>query len=225
MTAIAANATNFLINSDYPMDKVVYLLSGSVTMDGSTFFQIPHGLPFTPLIDLTWSYQADFSVSYTNNAGPAPASAPGYIFDLQVAVESDATNLYFSAHGPASAKTVYYRVFGFQPDDSNVSLPSTVSAADTFILNSGSNYAKLLIAGHTAYSSGAVNVVVPHNLGYLPQVQVWQSSIRTAPIAVTGDDMSGSWQVEVTSTSVIISISAFNNFNSGTLYYRVYMDQ
>lgn len=225
MPAIAANAQNFLINSDYPMDKVVYQFSSSQTMDGSTFFSFPHGLPFAPLIDLTWSYTPDFSVSYTINAGPAPASVPSYLFDLQVYASSDATNIYIDCYGPASAQTVYYRIFGFQPDDSNVTLPSTVASGENFIFNSTYNYAKLLTAGHAPFTAGGVFITIPHNLGYLPQVQVWQKTTRTNLIAVSGDDPSGSWQIEVTSTSLTMTLSPFNSLSSGTLYYRIYMDQ
>jgi hypothetical protein len=222
MTALIANAKNFFINSDYPMDKVIYQLSGSQSMTGGTSITIPHGLPFAPLVDMVWSYNSDFSVSYSDNAGPAPSAVFGWVFDLQVTVQADATNIYINSGGPASPATVYYRVFAFQPDDSNASLPATVSAGDSFVLNSGYNYAKLLNAGHTAYGTGAVNLVIPHNLGYIPQLKIWLKTTRVNPLDYLADD-SFSWQVDATTSSITISNSSV--LTAGTIYYRIYMDQ
>ena len=222
MPAIAANAQNFLINSDYPMDKVVYLLSDSASMTGGTSLTIPHGLPFTPLVDMVWSYNSNFSVTYSDNAGPAPSAVYGWVFDLQVTVQSDATNIYINAGGPAAAATVYYRVFAFQPDDSNVELPATASSGDSFVLNSTYNYAKLLTAGHVSYGTGAVSMVIPHNLGYIPQVKVWLKSTRLNPLNALSDDPF-LWRIDATTAS--ITVSNTSTFTAGTMYYRIYMDQ
>jgi len=221
---MAVDPRNFLVNSDYPLDKVVYLNSSSASIGGGTTITIPHGLPFTPLVDLTWSYNSNFATSYTNNTGPAPASVPWFIFDLQVYVDADATNIYIEAYGPAAATTVYYRVFGFQPSTSNVAVDFTAPSADNFALNTDYNYTKLLAQGTEAHGTGVVSITIPHNLGHIPQVQVWrQSSSRTSMLSFSGDPASFSWQIEVTTSSVILYNPGM--FVTGTLHYRIYIDE
>jgi len=225
MPAIVANAKHFLISTDYPQDKVVWLYSGSATFDGMTSLTIPHGLPFIPLIDFTWSYQSNFTTTYTDNAGPSPATAPGFLFDLQVSAMADATNVYLSARGPAAAATGYYRLYAFQPSTSNVVLSPTVSSADAFVLNSSHNYSKLLTAGYVDHGSGAFSLSVAHNLGYVPQVQIWHGDTQVGQLSWNGDDASGGWQIEVTATHLLFTASALNNFFTGRFHYRIYMDE
>lgn len=222
MPAILANARDFLLNSDYPLDKVIYLKSGSAPMDGSSFFQFAHGLPFKPLLDMTWSYTADFSTTYFNGTGPVGVSG---LYDLQLYVASDNTNVYISAAGGvAPLTTVYYRIFGLQPDDApNAMIAPTISSTDDFNLNSSYNYTKLLSTGSVAIS-GSVNIVVPHNLGYIPQVQVWQdvSAGWMELVSDTGDAASGSWFVNPTSNNLNL---IYTGAATGKVYWRIYLDE
>ena len=113
MPAIQANAKSFLINSDYPLDKVVYINQGSVNIGGGIDRIIAHGLPFTPLISFVWSFTADFAITYQFNNGSFPSGNPGYYFSLQLSIQANATNITLSGNGTITSTTVYYRIFGF----------------------------------------------------------------------------------------------------------------
>lgn len=227
MPAILSNAKNFLVNSDFPFDNVIYLKSDSTAMDSSTNLSFPHNLGFAPMLDVTWSYDSDFRTTYFQNSGPVSGAYPGYLYDLQVTVESDASNVYLYASGPPPTRTGYYRIFGFQPNDSNASIVPTVSSGDNFILNSSYNYTKLFKQGSIPYTAGAVSVSFAHNLGYYPQVQVWNmgtyTGARMGLIAASGDSASDVWQINITTTSLNMAIN--NIYTSGTLYYRIYLDE
>lgn len=219
MPAILANATNFLYNSDYPLDKVVYLASGSLGAVSGSNYTVAHGLPFIPLVDLEWSYTSDFAVSYASNMGDFPSSNPAYLFKMRLTLSADATNVTIYADGSNSPVAIYYRIFGFQPDDSDKAVASTVSSGDALALSTDYNYTKLYMAGHVAIGTGGT-ATITHNLGYYPQVQVWASSGGTTQLV----DFSGDNDyhiIEITTTALIITLPSLS---SGTYYYRIYAD-
>ena len=218
MPAITANARNFLYNTDYPLDKVIYLKSGTTNIASGGTLNIAHGLPFIPLINFYWSLTPDFSVIYEDNIGPFPSGNPGFFFTLQVSARADATNITLDANGILGSTTIYYRIFGFQPDDSNVDLPSTASAGDIFSFNTDYNYLKLYSASHVSLAAGASFTLV-HGLGYRPQVSTW---FLTGGVSYpsTYSDQDGR-QTEVTNSSVIFTNASFS---AGVMYYRIYQD-
>jgi len=218
MPAILANARNFLQNTDYPLDKVVYLNSGTTNIASGGSVNIAHGLPFIPLINFYWSLTPDFAVVYEDNVGPFPSGNPGFFFTLQVSARVTATNITLDANGTLGSTTIYYRIFGFQPDDSNVDLPPTASAGDVFSFNTDYNYLKLYSASHVSLAAGASFTLV-HGLGYRPQVSTWfQTGGINYPSTYSNED---GRQVEVTSSSVVFTN---NSLSSGTMYYRIYQD-
>lgn len=229
MPAILANARKFLANSDYPFDKVVYLKTGSYTVPNNTMGEtvtIPHGLPFTPLIGGNWSLMSSFTVAYEYSSGPFPSSALGYLFDTITNVYADATNIYVSADNlNASAKTIYYRIFGFQPSTDESDVPGIASQGDSFLFNSGYNYTKLYLSGYVdtpATSGSSVNVAVLHDLGYIPQISAWVSnSTYVAPVGSSHT---------FASTTLASANSSYLNFtvkpftSAQRAYYRIYLD-
>lgn len=231
MAAIQANARQFLANSDYPFDKVIYANSGSKLVAGNTMddlVTIPHGLPFTPLIGGNWSLVSDFSVSYDFFAGVFPSTSLGFIFDQTVDCYADATNIYIESDNlNVSSKTISYRIIAFEPSTSTAEIAGITSLSDTFIQNSGYNNLKLLTASTVslpATTGTAATVPVPHNLGYRPQVLAWAtgnswlyplSAPRIAYAALLP-------YVEVTTSSIIFTVPEFNAAN--TAHYRIYLD-
>ena len=51
---------NFLLNTDYEMDKIVYFKEGSLNA-GQYDVDMPHGLNFTPLVFGVCAFNSDFS--------------------------------------------------------------------------------------------------------------------------------------------------------------------
>lgn len=234
MPAILANAKNFFINSDYPIDKVVYMTSGSVTIPASDYndVTIPHGLGFAPLVSAIYSTSSTFTIAYEYNSGqvntdltiPSP-----FLYDTGGA--SDATYITLRhTNNTASPVTLYYRVYAFMPTTASADVSFTAGVADNFTINSDYNYTKLILSGATAYSSVVSSTeVIPHGLGYKPQVMAWvENSLGTVsktftPILGTGV-MYGSGVV-VDETNVTYIRPDFMGGIAERLHFRVYADE
>lgn len=222
---------DFLLNTDYPIDNIVYLASGSVSVPNGTSDAISvgaHGLSFTPMPMLVWSNTADFSTSnsfidtqmadnwFTTGAGQTYLV---YATSTDVFIQRDNTS--------GSDKTLYYRVFCFAP--SNVSdsatVPSTANSADPFVLNTDYNYLKLAAAGQLTVASPTYN----HGLGYAPRVMKWGvlTGVYTTPIIQmfsVDNDPTGSGGA---SSGVYTSTSELGWMNPSTfdyIEYRLYAD-
>lgn len=213
------NARKTLINTDYPLDKLVYVKEQAISIGTGGTVNIAHGLPFTPLVSFQWSFTPDFAVSYENNTGAFPSGNPGYFFTLQIAISANATNVRFDANGTLGTTTVYVRVIAYLPDDVDMALLSTDALADPFVLNSDKNYLKLVASTHFSLNAGATSTV-NHNLGYKPQVMAWGVTSGTAA------PMDFAWptiniNLEVTDTQFIFRNESFSN---AIIYYRYYLD-
>jgi hypothetical protein len=181
MTAITANARYFLQNTDYPADQVVYLTSGSYVIPGTStgnIQTIPHGLPFIPLVGGNFSLTSDFSLTYEYSTGPLTSPInPNAVYDVVANVYADATNVYVSADTPSvGSKTIYYRIYGFQPSTNTSSLTNIANQGDVFVLQTDYNLTKLYLNDTVQLpdtSGAAAQVNIYHGLGYIPQAQVW----------------------------------------------------
>jgi len=219
------NAKNMLLTSDYPLDKVIYLVEGSTAVSGFGFVDIdtPHGLPFTPLPMGSWSTDSTWDVSYELNSGPLTAGSLTY----ETSVSANSTNVRFSANNnTGSSVTLYYRIYALAPnsaDDLDVSFTSNQDTS--FILNTDLNYTKLFESSDfTEPSTGGAPVLRSffHGLGYAPQVLLWKEvSSQVTPQNGTDVDF-GDVVVEITSTSLNVT---FTTFSSTKIYYRIYLDE
>jgi hypothetical protein len=168
------DARNFLVNSDFPLDKVIYRATGSFAL-GAYFstvsVAVPHGLSFTPLPVIQWSTSSDFSVVYEAGSGPAPEDIILNILGVAVTCTADGTNIDIDATNfKSTALTIYYRIFCFMPSNVNVDADSTQDTGDNFVLNTDQNYTKLFDSGVLSLST---TTTVTHGLGYIPQVFMW----------------------------------------------------
>lgn len=230
--------TNLLLDTDYPLDKVVYLESGSFSapaLTQGTIEIVPHNLPFTPLCSGNWSLSSGFTVQYEYSTGVFPSTAPGQFWDTICNVFADDTNIYISCDNyNGSSKTIYYRVFGFQPPDDTSDVDPISSEGDQYLLSTDYNNAKLFLSDTVslpAAPSAPTNVAVEHNLGYIPQAMGWCT--YTTP--VNGDTVlaihpfgtsNGASQgilMSVNSTYINFSVPQFATAQTG--YYRLYLDE
>lgn len=231
-----AGAKQMLMDSRYPFDKVVYLKSGSFSMPGSsTIIQsYPHGLPFTPLCSGNWSTASDFSIQYEYSSGIYPSSNPGLVFDTIFNVFADSNNVYITGDNNGSAMTIYFRVYAFEPSNSNALLDPIASQGDRFVIDSRLNYPKLYLNGYIDLPAGGASesyVYIDHDIGTVPQAMGW----------VTYDTWNGSTMV-----SAIHPVATSNGDSEGILmiagnarvafgippfvlphraYYRIYLDE
>lgn len=207
------DARNFLLNTDYPMDKVIYMKSGSFNFGE---INIPHGLGFMPLPLVQFSFDSDFNTCYEVTDRPwelYPSTFP-YIF----AVSSNSTNIKIEAYGFGGPySTVYYRVLCFAPSNVYSNVTTTPVANDEFIINTDYNYTKLYMSGITNQ-----NTTINHNLGYVPQVIVWQETDPgITPTQYYGFPLNEAPQI--TTTQLILpAINAASTIKR--FHYRIYID-
>jgi len=204
-----ADSRNFLLNTDYPMDKVVYMTSGSFTSPtGGIDYQFSHNLSFNPLIIGTWSLDSDFSTSREGGFFGFEGTDPTTVYAI---FSADSTNITIRTINPGASVVVYYRIYAFMPTNVNDDSTSTASIADNFVLNTDYNYTKLFLSG---VSVAVASTVVTHNLGYRPQVIAWlkDSTIYGTELIV---DMG---YIKVTDTTIEIVSPTYD------VHYRIYAD-
>lgn len=178
---------DFLLNTDYEMDKIIYFKELDRTVSSVTTVTIAHKLPTVPLVFGLWSTNEDFSDSHElgNYANPWTQSKC-------CRVRADRTNIYVDftpkkENGSYVSTHLYVKVFGFEPGSNDHSQPSqyqlsklpigkTYKYAEQFVINTDYNYLKL-ISNNPPFNwdAGRGCLVYAHNLGYTPHVMSWWS--------------------------------------------------
>lgn len=217
------DSRKFILNTDYPLDKIVFMYSGSQTVNNNTYsgtITIMHNLGFRPLAKMQWSNTSDFDI--TNEHGDNQYFTN--IFSTQegqdYSVTSTDTTVSISLYNTSgSNKTLYYRIYCFAPSDisEETVIAGTSSSADKFVISTDYNYMKLAFEGYLT----AASPTFTHNLGYVPRVLIWQ---RTGSITddYTYSIEAPSYQagVHVTSTQ-LVSLNQYVD----RIHYRIYADE
>ena len=225
-----ADPRNFLLNTDYPMDQIVYLKEGSFVQGdtGSFTINIPHNLPFTPLPEMVWSHTADFAICQT---GPDETYMDNQwttmVGEYYQVLANDTNIIIQGNNNSGTTKTIYYRIWAFAPSTASLDsiVSSTIDTGDNFILNTDYNYMKLAYNGYLPISG--TQSVFTHNLGYIPRVKVWAISGITDPLvyiqSISTDPTGSSGSsvgLYVTTTQIIM----MNNGGYNGIEYRIYYD-
>ena len=206
-----ANPKDFLLNTDYELDKVILFQEGQFS--GSTQFQ--HKLGFTPLIFGVWSTDKDFYSVNPINGELDTSSEPGYTPTASVRGVATSTTVQLTSGG--TNQVLYYRVYGFQPSDSNKAIQPTARKAQKFVFNTDYNYCKLMKTGVFTHSGEEFS----HNLGYIPQVIAWQQDNSTKNIRpLTIYTEPNGYGLTVTGTRLICGQNI-----PGNIYWRIYYDE
>ena len=179
---------DFLLNTDFGMDKIIYYKEVHRTVSSITNVTIPHELPTAPLIFGVWATNPDFTNSHNISDGEHPWDNV-----LIVRGHADTKNVYltlvpnYTQQGYVSTD-FYIRIFGFEPGYNwedivthevlvlkGKKIPPTSKYAKKFILNTDYNYLKLVRAGKISqhYESSDQSWRFTHGLGYVPQVMLW----------------------------------------------------
>lgn len=208
---MAVDPRDFLLNTDYEMDKIVFFAEGEVanfSNDSPT-----HDLGFAPLVFGVFSYNSDFSDSrtmpYTEVTTTQSISVDVYSSDTGVTIWYQDQN---NTH-----PKIYYRLYGFEPSNSTAKVPPTSGHAKKFVLNTDYNYCKL-------FKKGIINGTgsVTHNLGYIPQVLVWE---QNGNIIIPIDDSAPSdpWVGYVRYVNVTPTEISAHGYSK--VHYRIYYDE
>lgn len=225
------------LTTDFPLDKVVGLYSGSFSVPNNSMAHIvtiPHGLPFRPLPGGNWSNISDFSIQYEYGTGTFPAP-PGRLFSQISNVFADSDNIYISTDNVSgSTKTVYYRIFVFEPPDSAADLSPIADISDVYMINSDYNNAKLFINSYVdvpANPGGSINVDVEHSIGTIPQSMGWVvypswngvAAVQAVhPIGSTSSWVKG---ILMSANEQFANFTVPQDAGGRRVYYRLYLDE
>lgn len=234
-----ADPRNFLFNSDYEQDQIVYFKEGNyknVSTSGQTY-SFAHNLSFTPLVFGIWDNDGTFDAPNTINSDGKQAVTTSlgevYFFNAMF-VSADNTNIYFrlepkmkSDMSGTVATNFYFRLYAFEPTDSHANVGKTSGHAHELIFSTDYNYLKIKQKGTITASTGSVSVT--HDLGYVPQVLDWYefTSGSTTRTAYT-DSLSIAGTVATPPTVSINSTTVtFGRYNSTSTkhHYRIYYDE
>lgn len=196
---------DFLINSDYEMDKIIYFTTGTITAGGSD--TIAHNLSFAPMVFGVFATGPDYTDSHL-----LPFSGRNSE-DFTLSADNTNVNIAYNNQDPTAG--VYYCIMGFEPDGSTADTPATSQHAGSLVIDTEYNYCKLHSKG---YVNGNADTTITHNLGYLPQIMAWtELNGEYAPINLAGQN-----GIEITDTDI-------NFYYSGAGYdkvhYRIYYDE
>lgn len=177
MPADITKAKDFLLTTDFPLDKITYLTTGSFNISpygspGSIVtVTFPHNLPSMPLVNMVWSDTPNFITSYMSGSSPSPIDITRNIVGVQNTIYASATDIVIDASNFLNnGFTFYYRIYGFEKSGETNDYNPTSNASDDFILNTDYNYTKLYIDTSTTV---ATNNIIPHNLSYISQIEAF----------------------------------------------------
>lgn len=227
MTAILSNAKDFLVNSDYPVDKVIFLQSYSVFLASLGFEDLTyaHGLSFTPLVVARWSTNSNLIPTYNILGGPTISS--GYAYTTRI--WADSTNIYISAtNNTGSDATIYFSVYGFMPSTDDDDVTPTASSADSFALSSDYNYTKLYLYGTVDLPTGTGSQSVLHSLSYYPQVSLWMEqsgSIYPVIYNAVSTVVPAFNEINYYVTTNSLVIDHYDLLSVRKIHYRIYLDE
>ena len=205
---------NFYFNSNYPVDKIIYLKETTVSGDyfDNTF---AHGLGAIPFCNGLISYD-NWQTTYQAGTRQSAGQYYNKMFDIY----SDGTNIRLNGTFEGFTGTAQVRIWGVFNESStpNVDVAPTASATNnTLYFNTKYNYQKLVKEGQV--TAGSTATVISHNLGYIPKVDIWQLfSSYISGWCLVQDTYSFSntnlQNVQLSNSSLLLK--------NGTYYYRIY---
>ena len=206
-----ANPNDFLLNTDYELDKIILFEEGTFTSSK----EFSHKLEFIPLIFGVWSTDKDFYSVNPINGELDSSTEPGYTPTTSVMGVANATTVRLTCTNPNN-QALYYRIYGFEPHDKNKAAQATARKARKFVFNTDYNYCKLMRAGTFTQA----NQIFEHKLGYIPQVIAWQQNAAGTEIKPLTSAQVSNYGVRVTATQIFSGSTI-----SGTIYWRLYYDE
>lgn len=227
------DARNFLLNTDYPIDIIIgriidsAVIRHATSMSDSILITIPHGLSYAPLCVGLFTDVSDFSIYYKFGSSPQFyfSTTNQYTNRIAGTVESDATNIYITFINFDTTRTIYYRVSLLAPNNSGSTDALSPALRQDFYINTDNRIMNLHMYDHSTYNivNNLVNLVVNHDLGYIPMVMCWTSTNKIRQvgcentIGVTGVDS----YFDVDEQNIYINITDYVD-SSIDIYYRIY---
>lgn len=229
---------DFLINTDYEMDKIVFVTEGMIQIDGDAQIigsgdkreekNILHGLPFNPLVfgicadnkEMKNAKSMPFNTDFWFPGGGTPVYIDSKVYLGVYTMGPNIVVRYQINSTVTNPKPYYYRIYAFEPTTSNVKIGATKNHAGTFLLDSDHNYRKLFKKGS---ARAGEQVFIEHNLGYIPQCMFW-NELTKAPNTGYVIQTDGDW-ITVTDKYVSFTVASGGPFDDSITHYRIYCDE
>lgn len=240
------NLSHFILNSDYPMDKIVWLYETQCTLDSSGMYtiQIKNDLPYKedcPIFVKGLGSLDNWQSSFVLGTYEPIANSQynNSILEYRTGYDSAGgsgrrISVDFSFEGFPNA-TVKVRLWGVQREDIPLAYDYGKTTGNMYSktplkFDSGKNYPRLIKDG-VAYSGDKVY----HNLGRIPYIDYWQKYWGSSSTDTTfqyGYSYNGTGHLgdnlgynSVRATKDYIQFMQYNNGGSpanSIFYYRVY---
>lgn len=214
----------FIFNSDYPIDKIVWLKEGQVQMrwgsTGDNPIEIAHDLGVQLYVNGVWTID-DWATTYTFNA--SRIDGQGYVYQSMLAANDQKVYLR-GQHAQGDNKTFKYRLWGFLSEESTKGIPANKTAGwsgNKLVLSTDHDYPMLCKEGVVAPGT-----TITHALGDIPYVDVWGRSpydnygYRTISDDSFGQIYGSGGLVQIDSQKIVFRNNT-DQYNS--YYYRIYM--
>lgn len=215
----------FIFNSDFPVDKIIWLKQGEVKMNawgstGDNPIQIAHNIGAQIYVNGVWTID-DWNTTYNFNAERVDGQGLVYYSFLSA---TNSTVYLSGAHASGANKTFKYHIWAFAEEEATKGLEAKATAgqsANKLVLSTDYSYPMLVREG-----KASPDTTITHSLDEIPYVEVWGNDPynNQGYRIVTGDSFGkiyGSGEmVKVTKNQIIFSseTSLYNNY-----YFRIYM--
>lgn len=223
-----SDARNFLITSEYPTDKIVWLYEGETTTDewGAFSIDIPHTLGVDIFCTGIWTID-DWATQYNTST----AIHSGQIYSRYSLLYSTNLNVHLSgfctdSEGMAiESTTLKYKLWGFVNEAStqNLFVGETASASSNlFVKDSRLAYPKLFMEGFADATDGTKTIY--HNLGFAPFVELWQYlDDKWYQVDYIDFQSEGAtWTIKNDASTLSFNGEGYTSYK---YYYRVYADE
>lgn len=223
--------SNFQLNTDTPIDKVVTYYDGSVSLPSGFDIRtttISHNLGFRPLPYGRWSLDPGFSTSNEIDNGTGDLQVPSMIVTTSLDSLNNTFEFTTQKQSGSPSTTVYFRLYGldnFTVIDKNVASTSGFSEAPSLILDTDLKYGQIVFQwSGTMNSGGVVNtgidlsnamVLVYFERDIDPSLRPGVRAIQYAPIATVYNSFAGGMGATMAyiydTTGVFVETSSFFN--------------
>lgn len=211
---------NFLLNTDYPADKVVWLKEGTINANaGSNDITLSHSFGVNLFVRGVFS-RDNFSTTY--EFGTYKYLPNSLVTDFSSYIASNTNEVLANIYLDSGA-TVKYRLWGVvnEAETQNLDINGTASeTTNRFIVNTEYNLPRLYAEGYAS-----PNTDFNHLLGFVPYVDVWgydqyMAKWTLLPIGIFGSafGVGSPVKVDIAKVSFTDQNPTYTNF-----YYRVYV--
>lgn len=223
------NPRDFLLNTDYELDKIILFKEGRL-MPSNDVTHIPHELPFLPLLFGICAFSDDYSdaraLPFFDGINYVGTPTPIASYDVQFTTATDGSQIELIYKNTNTSQPINYRIFGFEPTDSNAKVGPTKKYAKTFLFNTNHNYLKL-------YKKGIVNagatLEITHNFGYIPQMLAWETWGNLNPeyvVPITEQADYDTYGITVDNNHVRFDMTNYTGLLANAkIHYRIYYDE